>query len=433
MERLTMSSQEIKRLELMRQLADKTLTQVQVGEILGVSERQVRRLQRRYETSGAAGLVSGHRGKPSNRRYDETLKQAIMTSVRQRYSDFGPTLAAEYLLEDGYEVSKETLRQWMVADGLWKPSHKRRKRLHPPRDRRSRMGELIQIDGSPHDWFEGRASKCSLIAFIDDATSRVMHAHFAPAETTQAYFKALKVYVQTYGCPAAFYSDRHIIFAKHDKEDEEPTQFERAIGQLDIEGIQALTAQAKGRIERLFQTLQDRLVKAMRLAGINSMEIANEFLLTYIPKHNERFAVAPANAADAHEPSDLTQTQLAQVCAVHHERKLSKDLVVSFNRQRYIIQTDGAPRYDLRGQTVLVIEYADKPIELMHKGKLLPFKAFDPKQEIPFPVDDKTLNTRVDNIVQRRRGTGKPKKVQTDPWSSTRKRASSGAGHMASP
>ena len=433
MERLTMSSQEIKRLELMRQLSDKTLTQAKVGEILGISERQVRRLQRRYEASGAAGLVSGHRGKPSNRRYDQTLRQAIMTSVRQRYSDFGPTLAAEYLLEEGYEVSKETLRQWMVADGLWKPSHKRRKRLHPPRDRRSRMGELIQIDGSPHDWFEGRADKCCLIAFIDDATSQVMHAHFAPAETTQAYFKALKAYVQQYGCPASFYSDRHIIFAKHDKEDQEPTQFQRGIEQLGIEGIQALTAQAKGRIERLFQTLQDRLVKAMRLASVDSMESANEFLTTYIPKHNKRFAVAPADAADAHQPSDLTSTQLAQVCAVHNERKLSKDLVVSFNRQRYIIQTDGAPRYDLRGQKVIVIEYADKPIELMHKGKLLPFKAFDPKQEIRFPVDDKTLNTRVDNIIQRRRGQAKRKPTQNDPWSSTKKSASSGAGHMASP
>jgi len=433
MERLTMSSREIKRLELMRQLSDKTLTQAQVSEILGISERQVRRLQRRYEASGAAGLISGHRGKPSNRRYDQTIKQAIMALVKQRYSDFGPTLAAEYLLEEGFEVSKETLRQWMVADGLWKPSHKRRKRLHPPRDRRSRMGELIQIDGSPHDWFEGRAGKCCLIAFIDDATSQVMHAHFAPVETTQAYFTALKAYVQQYGCPAAFYSDRHIIFAKHDKEDQEPTQFQRGIEQLGIEGIQALTAQAKGRIERLFQTLQDRLVKAMRLAGIDSMESANEFLVTYIAKHNKRFAVAPADPADAHQPSDLTPTQLAQVCAVHHERKLSKDLVVSFNRQRYIIQTDGAPRYDLRGQKVVVIEYADKPIELMHKGKLLPFKAFDPKQEIHFPVDDKTLNTRVDNIIQRRRGQAKRKPVQNDPWSSTRKSANSGAGHMASP
>jgi hypothetical protein len=157
------------------------------------------------------------------------------------------------------------------------------------------MGELIQIDGSPHDWFEGRAGKCCLIAFIDDATNQVMHAHFAPAETTQAYFKALKAYVQQYACPASFYSDRHIIFAKHEKEDQEPTQFQRGIEQLGIEGIQALTAQAKGRIERLFQTLQDRLVQAMQLAGVDSMARAYEFLTTYIPKHNKRFAVAPAD------------------------------------------------------------------------------------------------------------------------------------------
>ncbi|WP_196481602.1 ISNCY family transposase, partial [Burkholderia multivorans] len=227
---------------------------------------------RRYEREGAEGLISRRRGRPSNRRIDEAVKAAILARVRARYADFGPTLAAEYLAEEGFTVSKETLRGWMVEAGLWQARHKRMPRLHPPRPRRSRLGELVQIDGSSHDWFEGRGPRCSLIAFIDDATSRVMFARFVPVESTQAYLSALEAYVRAYGCPVALYSDRHGIFTKHDPEDAEPTQFQRATASLGIETIQALTPQAKGRVERLFQTLQDRLIKAMRLAGIDSIE-----------------------------------------------------------------------------------------------------------------------------------------------------------------
>lgn len=182
---------------------------------------------------------------------------------------------------------------------MWRVA-KQRGKHHPPRERRPRLGELVQIDGSPLDWFEGRGPRCTLIAFIDDATSRVMAACFTPAETTQAYLDGLLAYVLAYGCPAALYSDRHGIFTKHDPEDAEPTQFQRATSSLGIITIQALTPQAKGRVERLFQTLQDRLVKAMRLAGVNDIETANAFLQTYLPAHNERFGVAPADGRDAH-------------------------------------------------------------------------------------------------------------------------------------
>jgi hypothetical protein len=322
-------------------------------------------------------MVSQRRGRPSNRRVDETVKQTIVERVRERYADFGPTLAAEYLRGECLTVSKETLRGWMTEAGLWRPAPGRRSRLHPPRPRRPRRGELIQIDGSPHDWFERRGPRSTLIAFIDDATSQVLYARFVAVESTQAYLDGLQAYVMAHGRPAALYSDRHGIFTKHDPEDGEPTQFQRAIGELGIAGIQALTPQAKGRVERLFQTLQDRLVKALRLAGIDDIDAAHAFLPGYLEDHNARFAVAPEDPADAHRPYTGTGDALARLCAMHHRRTFSKDLVVSFHRQRYIVQTNGAPRYALRGQRVTVVEYADQRIELVHGKEILPFKVFD--------------------------------------------------------
>jgi transposase len=312
-----MSEKEIKRLEVLRQLADGVLSQREAGRMLDLSERQVRRLARTYTASDAAGLVSKRRGRPSNRRLDEAVKQAILERVRDRYADFGPTLAAEYLRSEGLRVSKEALRGWMTAAGLWRSTNRRRPRLHPPRLRRPRLGELIQIDGSPHNWFEGRGSRCTLLAFIDDATSRLMFARFVPVESSQAYLDSLKAYVTAYGCLAALYSDRHGIFTKHDPEDAEPTQFQRAIGELGIAGIQALTPQAKGRVERLFQTLQDRLVKALRLAGIGDIDAANAFLPGYLQDHNARFAVVPEDPEDAHQPYAGTPDRLAHLTGWH--------------------------------------------------------------------------------------------------------------------
>lgn len=235
-----------------------------------------------------------------------------------------------------------------------------------------------------------------------------MAACFTPAETTQAYLDGLRAYVQTFGCPAALYSGRHGIFTQHDLENAEPTQFQRATASLGIATIQALTPQAKGRVERLFQTLQDRWVKAMRLAGISDIESANALLQTYIPEHNGRFGTAPADAQDAHLPCPVNVAVLARVCAIHHRRKLSRDLVVSFKRQRYIVQTGGAPRYALRGQAVTVIEYPDGSVELLHGAESLPFRVFDEARQVDAAVDDKTLNLRVDEVLTQR--------LQTPPW-----------------
>lgn len=419
---VTMSKKELTRLDVVQRVGDGRVRQRDAARLLSVSERQMKRLMRAFRESGAAGLASKRRSLPSNNRFDAGFKAQALDRLRTNYPDFGPTLAAEYLRGDGFPLSRETLRQWMIEDGLWRVT-KQRGKPHPPRPRRPRLGELVQIDGSPHDWFEGRGPRCTLIAFIDDATSRVMAACFTRAETTQAYLDGLHAYILAYGCPAALYSDRHGIFTKHDPEDAEPTQFQRATSGLGIATIQALTPQAKGRVERLFQTLQDRLVKAMRLAGINDIEAANAFLPSYLPMHNERFCIVPADGQDAHAPCPEDEVTLARACAIHHRRKLSKDLVVSFNRQRYIVQTEGAPRYTLRGQAITVIEYPDRRIELLYDSEILPFKVFDAAQPVIAAVDDKTLNPRVDEVLELRRQTPPRKPPTNHPWRSSYKQS----------
>lgn len=430
--RIEMSGREIERLTVLERIKEGVVSQRQGAAVLGLTDRQVRRLMRRYEREGAAGLISRRRGKPSNRRIAEAVKEAILARVKACYADFGPTLAAEYLAAEGFTVSKETLRSWMAEAGLWQARQKRMPRLHPPRPRRARLGELIQIDGSPHDWFEGRGPRCCLLAFIDDATSRVMLARFVLVESTQAYLDALKAYVEAHGCPVALYSDRHGIFTKHDPEDAEPTQFQRATASLGIETIQALTPQAKGRVERLFQTLQNRLVKALRLAGIDAIEQANAWLPGYIAKHNARFAVLPADAEDAHRSYTGTAPELARICAIHHARILSKDLVVSFRRQRYIVQTRGAPHYVLRGKKIAVIEYGDGRVELLAGKENLPYKVFDSARDVPSAVDDKTLNARVDDILKTRQAKQKWRPGPDHPWRRPFA-APSGTSQLASP
>jgi transposase len=432
MDRIEMSEKEIGRLEVIQRVLDGVISQRRAAELLGVSDRQVRRLQRGYEEEGARSLISKKRGRPSNRRIDDGVRSAIVSRLHTRYQGFGPTLAAEYLSQDGYRVSKETLRRWMVEAGLWRVAKGRRQTLHPPRLRRSRVGELIQIDGSPHDWFEGRGPRCTLIAFIDDATSRVMAAGFVPVESSQAYLDALFAYVSAYGCPAALYSDRHGIFRKHDPEDDTPTQFQRALGALGIEGIQAMTPQAKGRVERVFQTLQDRLVKAMRLSSIDDMAGANAFLPEYLSGHNRRFAVAPAVEESAHQAYAGSALELSRICALHHSRKLTKDLILSFNKQRYILQTGGAPRYALRGKEVIVVSYADGRIDVMNGEELLPFKVFDTPKPVALPVDEKTINARVDDILKRR-WSEKSRPEPTHPWRRYPIVPGSWAGQLASP
>ena len=289
-ELLTMSKKELTRLEVIRRLEEKRMRQREAAEILGVSSRHIRRLLRSYRLHKEKGLISRRRGKPSNNRLKAEIKQQAIDLLHSRYHDFGPTLAHEKLTEVHHlTLSVESVRQIMIAEELWKPRKVKRQAVHQRRLRRACLGELVQIDGSPHAWFEDRGPVCTLLVFIDDATGRLMELLFVPVETTFAYFTAARRYLERHGRPVAFYSDKHGIFrvnAKNALSGSGMTQFERAMKALDIEIICANTPQGKGRVERANQTLQDRLVKELRLKGISSIQAANAYLPQFIADFN---------------------------------------------------------------------------------------------------------------------------------------------------
>lgn len=397
-ELVTMSSRERDRLRVIEALREKRLKQWQAAERLGLSVRQIKRLVRSHRRHGARALVSKRRGRPSNRRIDPAERDRVLATVRAHYRDFGPRLAAEYLQEHhGFSRSAETLRQWMIEDGLWQAKRLRQKRVFQLRERRAAEGELVQIDGSPHAWFEGRAPRCTLIAFIDDASGRLQYAQFEPAETARAYLQGLRAYAERLGRPVAFYSDRHSIFRKHDPEDPTPTQFERALRALDIAPILALSPQAKGRVERAFQTLQDRLVKALRLAGIDTLAAANAFLPGFIARYNERFSRAPRHSVNAHRPLQHSAEELLWITSEQHVRTLSKSLSCQYRGKLYLIQTAGRPAYRLREAKVTVCDDGyDESIALLYQGKPLPYRVFA-RHDLPERIaDDKTLDTMIE-------------------------------------
>lgn len=402
---ILMSQKEAQRLGVIRRVLEGELSQAQAACMLGLSVRQVKRLVRQLSLQGAAGLISKRRGVPSNRRIGDAVREHFMAIVRQHYSDFGPELAREYLArEHGFAHSIETLRSWMVAAQLWKPKKRRKQRMHHARERRACRGELVQIDGSHHDWFEARAPKCCLIAFIDDATGQVLAARFFATESTLGYLDLLHEHAALHGLPGAFYSDRHGIFTKSDPEDPKPTQFERALLQLGIEGICAHTPQAKGRVERLFQTLQDRMVKAMRLQGITGIEAANAWLPTYLQGHNQRFAVLPASPSDFHRPWAGTVEQLARICSVHHQRHLSNQLSCQFEGD--IVQVEPAQAHAPRSRAVVdIAQFADGRIEVLYRGNPLRHQRYTVHAHLKSRkvIDDKQINAHVETALAKQR------------------------------
>lgn len=373
---ITMSNKELTRAELMQRLSDKRIKQCEAATMLGLSLRQVKRLIRAFRKQGPTGLISKQRGKPSNHQLPKKTKLKAKRLLKARYSDFGPTLAQEKLSElHGLKLSVETVRQLMIELNLWKPRRARKARIHQLRARRSCLGELVQIDGSPHDWFEGRAPRCTLLVFIDDATSRLMHLQFAQTETTFAYFDAMRDYLCLHGKPQSLYSDKFSVFRPTRKEilaGEAITQFARAMRELDIEIICANTPQAKGRVERVNQTLQDRLVKEMRLRGINSIEEANRYLPRFIESFNEKFAVVAASNSNAHRPL-LGREDLKQILVIKEGRVLSKNLTLSYNRVIYQIVAK-RPNYTMRRATVEVCENSLGEITILYKGKKLDYQ-----------------------------------------------------------
>lgn len=410
---ITMSAREEGRLRVLEQVLHGKLSQVQAAGLLEVSVRQVRRLQRRYEAHGGAGLVHQLRGQVSNRKLDASVALRAQQLITAHYPDFGPTLASEMLVKHhGIALSIESVRTLMTSAGLWRPKRKRQTPIHPMRERRACRGELIQIDGSPHDWFEGRGPRCTLLVFIDDATSELMALRFVAAETTAAYMQTLHDYILEHGLPACLYSDRHSIFRTSKAADDNPlpTQFARALDSLGIEGIQASSPQAKGRVERANKTLQDRLVKVLRLAGINDMVAANAWVSAYIEPHNQRFAVQARDPHDAHVAYLESELQLSTILAHHYQRRLSKTLSCQFRRQVLQISAPGQQRR-LAGQTVQIIERLDGSLTVLYERRPLIHQASDRTVYIKPVVDAKGLNHRVNTTLKERQ-----RPDSTHPW-----------------
>jgi hypothetical protein len=379
-----MSERDLRRIEVLAEVAGARRTVASAAAVLALSARQVHRLLKAYRVGGGGAIAHKARGRPSNNRIRDDVRDRALGLVRSSYADFGPTLAAEVLAEKhGLKVSRETLRGWMADAGLWL-SREQRRRFHQPRLRREALGELVQIDGSEHRWFEDRADPCTLLVFIDDATGRLMQLRFVPSESAFSYFEALRGYLETHGCPVAFYSDKHSVFRvtrKDAKGGQGMTQFGRALAELNIEILCASSSQAKGRVERVNRTLQDRLVKELRVAGVSGIEAGNAFLPGFMARFNARFAVAPARPDDRHRPLDVAPDRLRAILCRREQRYVSRELTLSYDRLRIMLERNETT-VGLAGKYVDTYAFADGGLEVRWQGLLLPYRAFDKEQRV---------------------------------------------------
>ncbi len=389
-----MTQKEADRLHIMNLIAEKRLTLTKAAEQSGLSLRQLIRIRKRFLLEGIQGVVSKRRGKPALNKISHDLKEKITRSLHEKYSDFGPSFAAEKLAEnENIHISRESLRQIMITENLWIPKRKKILRVYQRRARRSRFGELVQIDGSYEYWFEERGEKCCLLVFIDDATSKIVEMRFCKHETTQDYILSLKRYMQRHGKPCALYSDRHSIFRVNREETlkgKRITHFGRILKDLEIDLICANSPQAKGRVERANGVLQDRLIKDMRLEGISSMEDGNIYLEEYMKKYNQKFGREPLKKEDAHRAVNFSKN-LDDIMAVQESRKLSKELSFQYDGVIYQIKTT-KPLHSMKHASVTVIDYGFGKIEVDYRGQRLDYS---PWHEIPAQgriVDNKALH-----------------------------------------
>lgn len=381
---LSMSRTEIDRVHVLKDLLAERIRTREAAQLLRVTTRQVFRMLKAYHTSGPAALISKKRGKPSNRSYPAIIRTEVVALIKANYLDFGPTLAAEKLAErHGLHFGVETIRRWMMTEGIWKDRRQRLKPVHQPRYRRECFGELIQIDGSEHWWFEDRGPQCTLLVFIDDATSCLMHLRFVETESTFDYFVAARTYLERYGKPVAFYSDKHATFRVNKvgaTGGDGMTQFGRALHQLNIDIICANMPQAKGRVERANGTLQDRLVKEMRLAGISTMEAGNAFLPSFMEDYNRRFARLPFNDKDLHRPL-AEHDDIEDAFVWKEERTVSFNLTLQYDKVLFMLEPNEITR-PLARQRVTVYDFPDGRFEIRHQGRSLPYRTFDKLQQV---------------------------------------------------
>jgi transposase len=395
---------ELRRLHVIHKVLEGELTQVEASELTSLSERQIRRIVKRIEQEGDEGIRHRSRGRESSRKMPKTQRARLIKLYRQKYQGFGPTLAAEKLLEiEGIRASKETVRVLLRESGDWQPSRKKR-RHRRWRQRKEHRGEMVQMDGSHHDWFEGRGPCCVLMAYSDDATGRV-YGRFYEYEGTIPAMDSFSRYIRKYGIPLSIYLDKHTTYkstAKPTIEEElqgiaPMSQFERAVKELGVEVIHAHSPQAKGRIERLFGTLQDRLVKEMRLRGISTMAEANRFLQEYLPVYNRKFAVKAARKGELHRPVPRG-LDLDKVLCIRTDRAVGSDHTIAHNKKLYQIEEA------IMGKKVTVEERIDGKMLIVSQGKSIRYRQIT---ERPEPVSKQS--------VIRKKGTSRP--VPPDhPW-----------------
>ena len=426
---ITMSNKELHRVEIIQKLIDKRLIEDEAAKQLGLSVRQIRRLRKAYKADGAIGVVSKKRGSPSNHKYPDSVKELAVAYVKQHYADFKPTFACEKLSENhGLTISRETLRKWMIDAELWIPKKCRLKRAYQPRNRRECFGELIQIDGSPHDWFEGRAPKCTLLVYIDDATGKLMECQFVKSESTFTYFDSTRRYLEKHGKPVAFYSDKHCVFRVNKTGElggDGVTQFGRALTELNIDIICANTPQAKGRVERANRTLQDRLIKEMRLMNISDTEQGNQFLPEFMEKFNEKFGVESINSKNMHREI-LAHEDLNEIFSWQENRSLSKNLTLQYDKALYLIE-DSVDNRSLAKNKVTVFEYFDGTIKIKCNNRELPYRIFDKIKRVDQGqiVSNKRLGAVLNFIKEKqdkndeKRSTGAPSRQHLGEVSTT--------------
>ncbi len=391
------SQEELRRLHVIQKILEGGLKQVEGAEILSLSSRHIRRVVKRVRGEGQRGIVHRLRGRPSNRKIPDQLKDKVIKLYRTTYKDFGPTLASEKLSErDGIGISDETLRRWLLEAGDWKRSRKGRKHRQW-RERKRHDGEMVQIDGSHHAWFEERGPGCVLMGYIDDATGKVF-ARFYDYEGTIPAMDSFKRYVRKRGLPLKVYLDKHSTYkstAKPTIEEElggvEPlSEFERALRELGVEISHAHSPQAKGRIERLFRTFQDRVIKEMRLTGIKTIEEGNKFLEGYLPLYNKRFSVRPRDKDDVHRPLPRGIDLNAILC-IKTERTLRNDFTVAHNHKLYQIEDA------TRASKVIVQDRMDGSMKVTYQGRALRFKEITerPTRETKRPVVTRRRKTYI--------------------------------------
>lgn len=394
MEYLTMNRKEREQAKVFEQVKQGIITQIEAATRLRITDRWVREKIKRFYESGDAGLIHKSRGKQSHQKWSLQKECVLIEHLQGEWAGFGPTFAAEKLEElYGIKVSNETVRRSMIRASLWQPKQRRRKHRQR-RERKSMLGMMVQVDGSSHDWFEGRAPRCTLLVFIDDATSRILWLEFAKSESEKASMRATKSYIQAHGIPGAFYTDHGAVFHVNlnNQEHDKKTQWERACGRLNIQVMHAHSPQAKGRVERCNGTLQDRLIKEMRLAGISSIEAANEYLQAsdFIEQHNAKFACKPAQQGDAH--ADWKAYNLDDIFSVHEVRVLANDFTILY--QKRIFQLHNQQKTIIRPKDALTIKISlEGKISLWIRNTKLKFNEISerPKKAIK----EKTVIDRV--------------------------------------